>query len=734
VQPANDTLITALAAGERVHATTTRLGGKDISGQVSTWAVDRAYSTDLPAPMRAANGSASAQLTATLTGDGTSTAAQLYSPYAPNATADMARPRQSAVHGWGVAGQTLPSFRGTVRSRSADSATGTVEVTALDGAERLRDVARLPACVSTYNDPIASGTWIVDHLARQAGIHSAPPPRSDCLMYASMHGGVVPSIGFYADHDSWGMTYKRTNAPWEMAAVAGSTPYNVVWIPRTRTVVPGDGLLAECWVDNTVIGELGGRVQLSLIFRADAAVNPVRFWVDFKTTQAGLGTDTSEKSWSSVPVFGRGRWHIGVRWGFNWLTPYATFYLSSAGTKVSFDAGTFPDLPASWTQLDRVELNSALPTEAVQVSRRDGDVYAEFNNDGYWQRGAVLDEVTSLLHAIPPTQGSAWDVVTAVARAEQSTVEFDEFGILRYRSNSRFTNPATPALTVTSTREIAGLKVSEEIDSVRNVIDVPYSTYRAGSSTERFTSPSSYKINPLETVSLSFDYDVTEYDSPPPLAYVDSLPSASRVRFGTQSNGGVGWHGRVEVTTERDGTQLRLTFRNRSSNDIYLVTKDGGPSLSIYSIQLAEGSPVRYSTRYYGPDSTSVATYGPQVYQVPATPWLQRIDAAGAIAYYLLQMSTWPLPTLGDVEVLPDPRIQLGDLVRVVDQAGAALDTTAFVVGIKTTGDASGQVRQVLTLRATTYVRKPSDTGLTPDPPLDPGSAVLLGGQGVTVP
>ncbi|MFD9068647.1 hypothetical protein [Streptomyces lasiicapitis] len=77
---------------------------------------------------------------------------------------------------------------------------------------------------------------------------------------------------------------------------------------------------------------------------------------------------------------------------------------------------------------------------------------------------------------------------------------------------------------------------------------------------------------------------------------------------------------------------------------------------------------------------------------------------------------------LDAVEVLHDPRIQLGDVVRVVDRAGAELNTLAWVVGLRTTCAAGGVPQQTLTLRGTSYNGVPVDAGLTPDGPVDTGA------------
>ncbi|WP_433268148.1 hypothetical protein ACQPZF_03490 [Actinosynnema sp. CS-041913] len=735
---ADPDLTAALGEAERVHTTLTRLGGRDLTDQITAWSVDRAYDSDLPAPMRATNGSAATELQLTLSGTDTATAAQLYGPYAPHATADIVRPGQSAVHGWGVGGDALPAFRGTVRDRSADSGTGRVELSALDGAERLRDAARLPVVVSGNHGVIASGTWIVDHLLREAGIHTAPPPRPDCTLYASLHGGLVPDIGFYRSHVVTATSYRSSDVPWSMALEAYNQPAVTRWEPRTRTTVGGRGLLTEAWAQNPIVASsAGNQVRLALVFQADSAVDTLYSVFDFAADTVTVGTTgstTTSRTDNGVGLRTKGSYHLGVHWTWSGTTPVARYHVTGPGIPGGYrerDLGALSALTSA--QLHHVELTTGLATEAVQVTMRQAaTTRAEF--EPAWTRGAVVQGLTSQLTAIPPTQGSAWEVITAITHAEQATAEFDAHGIFRYRPNFRFRNPGTPALTVTSARDIATLRVSEAIDSVRNVVDVPYTLYRLGATTERFTDTGTVRSIPAgQSLSLTFDYDLSEYDSPPPVLYANNLPTGtSRVRFATSTAGTFALLGAIESTTERDGTTLRLTFRNLSTSTAYMVTTNGTSSLSIYAPRLATDSPTRLSLRRY--TDTSRTRYGAQVYQVPATPWIQQWDTAARIATYLLDMASAPLPLLGDVEILPDPRIQLGDLVRVVDTVGADLSTPAWVVGIRTNGDHDGRVRQILTLRATTSPTPPTDTGLTPDPPVDPDARTLLAREGVRVP
>src|SRR5690554_1532685 len=119
MRPGDPLLGAALVAGEREYTVRARLGGRDITDELDSWSVDRAFESGLPDQVAATAGTAAAQAKLSLSGEGTQTAAQRYSPWAPRASADVTRPGQSLVLDWGVGGQALQSMRGRVRQVTA---------------------------------------------------------------------------------------------------------------------------------------------------------------------------------------------------------------------------------------------------------------------------------------------------------------------------------------------------------------------------------------------------------------------------------------------------------------------------------------------------------------------------------------------------------------------------------------------------------------------------------------
>ncbi|WP_328692960.1 hypothetical protein OHA74_32570 [Streptomyces phaeochromogenes] len=755
MQDSDELLGAALAAPDRTPAHATRLGGRELGAQIQSWKVERAYSTDLPEALRAFSGSASAQLELLLGGNGVP-APLLYSAWAGRGTGDAVRPGQSVVHRAGANGRTVPAFRGTVRSRTAASGSDTVTVQALDGAERLRGPAQLPRPYHglRYGRPVASATWCVDELLRQGGIHSCPPPRGPAVaedpakpftvLYASLHGGFNASYGQPETLPApASYSWIRDGAPFDTALMPKAAGLEVSWMPRSRFVVAGKVFQAELHV-NTALS-VGSELELKLVLdRSAGAFGNYALNVYFATGVVKITSGTVDgggtvASWT-IPKLAslKGVWHLGftvdTRAGTTGASTPATVY-----PRLTAPDGEYvvpPTAPYTFTEasalqppseLFQVNLKTDVAVECLQVTDRSWPDLTSYTADeweqrGRWARGAVLDDATVPLFDLPKVSGSQWDAITEIARATLSTAEFDEQGVFRWRGPSRFQSvPARPDLTVTTRRDIAALTVSEEIDACRNYCEQPYQDWTGISHTfsDTVTDTVVREIRPGTPVEVAYAVAEDELDIGPLQIEDDVAPiGGHRVRFGSAATGGTSVKGRVTVGSRRDGPNYIVRFTNHGTASVWTVTKDGKPSVQIVP-QKRTGDPRQRSYAWY--NANSQLHYGKQVYQAPATEWVQQRQAASDLSFAMLDAGRYPVPVLGEVEVLHDPRIQLGDVVRVVDTSGATLDTLAWVVGIRTTCASGAAPQQTLTLRGTSYNGVPADAGLTPDPPVDPG-------------
>ncbi|WP_405016423.1 hypothetical protein OHV05_04370 [Kitasatospora sp. NBC_00070] len=753
MQQAGPSLAEALKSGERREAHATRLGGLDLGPQVTSWALDASYGTDLPDAMRAYSGASSAQIDLELTGRNGVSAPALYGPWAPHATADAVRPGQSVTHRWGLGTYTMASFRGTVRARSAKSGTDSVLVTALDGAERLRMPAQLPrpsggldeaASGIAATDWVGSATWCVDHLLRRAGIHTSPPPRSGCIMYASYHGGAAASVGTLTTLSGGWNRWSHPTPPYTAAALGPRNGFAVArYAPAIRGLnrnLKGTGYWYETFFDTTDTAPSGwnpySQARLEIHWTTAGTEQRTSFLLDWSgqrlVAAAGAITTVPEQNpqitWSP-PEMGaerKGRWHVGF-----WIT------VSDAGTVTVAARLTGPSgklmtcapqaipgytLPPGAIHDCSVVLGD-LAVEALQLTPMAAvPSGASVTQDGQWTLGAKLDVPTLPLTVLPVVSGSAWDVITTIAKATLSTAEFKADGMFVWRSASRWaTAPTAPDLTVTSARELAALTVTEEIDSCRNYLRVKWQNWATIKAIARErASITTLTIPTGATVTVRWEIGEDELDPLPPVTTTAGTVQAGGIRFcSADSDNAPVLLGAVEVGVGRADGLLTMTLTNRSASTVYC--RRLGPDSVCYDLVtpvLPNGvAPV--ANWAVALNTISQLAYGRQVYDHDTAGWVQESTGATALATTLLTAGRYPIPLLADVEILADPRIELGDVVRVVDTTGAQLDTLAWVVGNRVNGTAGG-VKQTLTLRGTASPGPPTDTGLTPDPPYAP--------------
>ncbi|MFM9696156.1 hypothetical protein [Streptomyces europaeiscabiei] len=769
MQQADDATESALTAGERTTTHIIRLGGKDVSAQVQSWQVERSYATDLPAAMRAFSGSSAAQLQVQLSGTGGVSAPEMYSPWAARKTGDVVRPGQSVVHESGVGGGRLPAFRGTVRSRSATSGTDSAQITALDGAERLRGPAELPKADAGFrlSRPMSSATWCVSELLRQGGLYACPPARYPdfeegkplTLVYASLHGGFSTPYGQPLDvpaPDTY--VFSRDGAPHELALVPKVTQLRASWTPRSRITFPGSRLFAEFWVNNALsYGDLdpaaprsnADRAVLQLdLNRNGTTTGELKMEVDFAEGWIRLVSMDSKDGGYYMPwTFSdnalwrgvwsqRGVWHVGAYFdSTDTGTTVQPQLTAPDGTSVIGQPYTLAEDRAVQkpAELQQVTLYTDMPTECVQVTGGVSGMptVSEFRQDG-WVKSVELDDVVLPLYALPRVAGSQWEVISQIARASMSTAEIDERGVFRWRNYTRFaTRPTRADLTLTSVREIASLTATEEIDACRNYCVQPYRDW-TGIGSEVGTTLADKEVRTIlpGTTTVKYLMSDDEYDVSPPTTDDDTIVTpGTNVRFALTGGGtGSAVKGKVDLMVRREDGYLVVRFSNRHSLPLYTATKTGAPSFYLETRKPTADPVERQAVAMLAPttdhpDPDGVASekyYGRQEYTAESNDWVQDADTAFALANAMRAAGVLPVPVIGDVDVLYDPRIQLGDVVRVVDTTGAALNTLVWVIGIRTAATADGGVQQTLTLRGVDAGDLPADFELTPDEPSEP--------------
>ncbi|MFJ1640809.1 hypothetical protein [Streptomyces sp. NPDC088256] len=530
--------------------------------------------------------------------------------------------------------------------------------------------------------------------------------------------------------------WPKRAAPFESAIEGGfdyltTATYVPALLPVTRR---SDGLWYEVWTDTT--GNLFSEqiIQFQSTWEAFAGAAPyyttirVNFTTGSIVAYNGTNSDPTKNgsvSWTWNPLKIPGRFHIAM-----WLTLPTTGVLSVVPVITTSDnnpraltAGTFGASPLPAGAMVNTSFGvQNMRAECFQVSQlyAQPSTFSEVTQEGTWKRTASLDVPLFQLRSIPNVSGSAWDVITEIARATMATAEFDSNGYFRWRNHTRWTTaPTTPDLTVTSKRELGKLTVTEEIDACRNHCTVKWENWaRVGAGgpwvVEDRPSPIAVAAGATLTRTIGVDDDMLDPRAPR-TATTDGIGSPNRLAIrASESTTSAAVIGAAEVQVTRAGGIVTLTVRNRGPVTFYY---HGASLLSLIPSPSSEPVPSLWSAW----NTNSQALYGVQTYEHDVKGWVQDGSGGRTLAEALRNAGSFPPPLLQQVEILPDPRIELGDVVRVVDTTGAQLQTLAWVIGNRVSGSGSG-ITQALTLRGTTTNGTPSDTGLTPDPPTRPGA------------
>jgi hypothetical protein len=263
---------------------------------------------------------------------------------------------------------------------------------------------------------------------------------------------------------------------------------------------------------------------------------------------------------------------------------------------------------------------------------------------------------------------------------------------------------------------------TEEIDACRNAISVPYDNWVSVKASATVSNPMGnvQQLTAGQYQEIWWPVGVNDFDTLPPLTA--ATVGANNIRFvNANTDTATTVFGAVEVGIRRQDGKLFLTLRNRSTATVWMRgTTSGALSADVRSPATPAGSgPAPFTVT--SSNTASQTAYGVQTYEHQAGGWLQDAVPAQAIADALVTAGAFPCPLLGSISILPDPRLQLGDVVRVIDRTGASLNTLAWIVGNRLSGTESG-IAQTLTLRGCSYNGVPVDAGLTPDPPIRPGA------------
>lgn len=670
---------------------------QDVSAVVDGVAVQRSATGDLPDQIGLVEGPVSAQLRATLSGqlaDGTDICDAL-SPYRSDSalylvpllgapvTCDMGLVTD-------VGTEMERQFTGQLRSLRVDSASRTVALTALDGADGLRAPITLPAHAQNLTDVLASHhrldiapQAVIDFVLRRNGIHASPPVHEDCQISCTGHGWLAAEVGRSAvprgvaadvDGEWW------VDGPFDMLAVRGvwdgNGLYQEFFSEDPFTPAGGTGIGMSAWVRaGTGMGVTAGTREMFQLFPlVNHATWKYEFYITDTGSLGGVIDIGGVNSGFAQSIGTSNQWmYLGLHFQHNTdgttTIRYRQNGVTTAGniTTPALTSTVAPHLQVTaWT--------NGRDWSNFQVWYSAAPPSGSWPGEVHTPQARIDPGLNRLSHLPDVVNRPSWDVIKDVAGAEYGLAGFGPTGQFRFQERTTASDPTSVERTVTSARALIDLATSMATDSVRNVVtwettaaylDFATVIVEARDVTE-FQSPVgiwAYEV-PLEHGAIGTT--TMEIPQVASAAWTDDyLWGFVAVRADSPSTEITAGLVRVLFTMAADRLGL-ITVYNYSSWGARFATTGGSPALRVQGWGLVEDPARLGEVRSTG----SAALYGERALPISASPWRQLPTSLGVVAGGLLSSLSSPRPALPGVEVTGHPGTGIGATLRLVDDRG----------------------------------------------------------------
>jgi hypothetical protein len=520
------------------------------------------------------------------------------------------------------------------------------------------------------------------------------------------------------------------------------------WIPRKLSdqkiweVGSGDTFVVEAWVDLTnrygVAGgdslwgvclrfQSAGGVSYAVVVGFTANGQPFLSFDRAGTTQYGTAvtvgiTDvymkcditfsaaslTAEFTLNGSPP-GAGRTLTSA---FAYPGPLDLIYISVGSNDVALNR-TGPGTRARWEAL-QVTYNEPTPSPSNYT----------------FEPTAVLEPSLNRLTVVPYITDTrdTWATVQDIAAQEFGLVFFDELGMARFWNRKHITGQTAALYTLTASRLIANLTATESLDSVTNKATATLSPWTLSDGSWVYKLGSTVGIHSRSTYSFKANFDTLAGAIGTECFYIPlgGFPAGQEVNGYRACRTPPGGDGdavsNLDITISPSQQSAVITVHNPNPYPVYLIgpvfdtdgtTQFPPQSRDVPMLQLW-GRTITQSLKPTGTSDTadtvttvtlqsddpaSIKQYGEQPFDMGTSEWQQNALEVQATLDDIVAQCAYPHPVLGDVEVVSDPRVQLGDRVALQDPTGLHMTTDAFIVGITEAGDSAGH-RQTLTLKA----------------------------------
>lgn len=683
---------------------TPKIAGSPAPPKVIGVEIDRQLSGDVPDGVRLVGGSATA--TGKITIDALADGAP--NPLDADDLADwIGSATQVTV---GFSDHVLPIHTGAVRSLSGSDAARSVSVELLDGSDALRSTVTLPAFGSIAKRWMPGRRWrypinasaIVVAALHACGIRMTPPPRPEVVASIPMVFGAVPDVGWLVPNGPGiddGEPAAGDDGQWGPVVNAEATimPLTVYPDRHLRFGVDCTYLAADCWVlvgpswytavqidfQDISVQIQPGPSAINLQAKADG-----EYW----TVRA---TKTCAAGWHHVRLTGQ-------------LGTGVTLQVDSAANSASYSyaIGAFTTVTET-----KVTIITPCYVQAFQLLASTAAISADWAGDAAFTPEADVSTSALDLDYLPAVnQVVAWTLIKQLAAAEFGMAGFDESGRFAYRTRAEVNSSTDPVLDL-SGEVLDDVRGTASVDSVRSRLETQV-RYRAliesgaGHETEAGTAVpvakadavwslppgwSSHAISasnpwhPVESEIYAIYSPGQAWDIPNGIVICDDEVGTSRVEAGfcgyvvpTGPTSAVMWIHNAAASTRfavwpKDWTQATY-------GDLPFGFAPEGPAAWVNGRGLTADDPAGpLAIDFAG----AIAEWGVRTLSLESSEFRQNYSSVYSLGLGMLHDLAKPRLALSDITIPGDPRLELGDVVRILGQARFA-DILARITRIQT--------------------------------------------------
>lgn len=523
--------------------------------------------------------------------------------------------------------------------------------------------------------------YYVDRALRTAGFYCTPPREFNTYLYVPMQGSAWPHFGNLRSSSGW----LNTVAPWGLGRREGQAAY----IPATSN-------------------SMGKTTQLSLMVAPDHA-SPVDVFIDYGTTNnLRLNVNSSRVAIALKNGVEICRLSLGSGTVVSMLAKSGQISLATnAGGSVS---GAFSPSGTD-SPMTEVRINASESSSVAGLQLSEPTIASHEHISTRWSPSAVLGSeslyLTGIMDAAPAIEGrTVGDLLNEINQAVLSAMWIDELGTMRWESSDTLRD-RTPVRTVSTLDDVLSLDWEDGILSTASRVTVkgrkPAITKgrwrnvvlaRGGGETLKSGDELSIFLEPgadEDWITPSFEF--IEVGGADNIWGSYNNPAYSAVGLYYTADGGTTTVAGLTctITTEPVGFQKVLIKYAAGTwpSDVEGVVSTSPSNTNLWPKNRNQDLPrligrgkIQWSDEEVA--ATGAGGPGPELVH-DAGVWANRTDSKEMLeryASYLQSQTASPKPTISGLSIVPDPRLQLGDVITIDSPSLMGVTLTALIVGL----------------------------------------------------